>query len=108
MKDEFCQEQIPFKDGEWVIDKNNPGQPGQYTGKWHKAGPHIMVQLAYPGGGVSTRPLACLEAIGENTTGSIEDRLRDGHFGKLRDLQRLITYEEPKPTQGEEELYRWM
>jgi superfamily II DNA or RNA helicase len=96
MNIESSGDQIPFSPGDWVIDKNNPGQPGQYTGKWHKAGPHIMVQLAYPGGRMSTRPLACLESLGENTTGSIEDRLRDGHFGKLRDLQRLITYEKLK------------
>ena len=48
-----------------------------------------MVQLGYPGGRVSTRPLACLEPMGNNIGGSIEERLRDGHFGKLRDLQRL-------------------
>jgi hypothetical protein len=28
-------------EGDSVIDKNNPGQPGQYTGRRHKAGPHI-------------------------------------------------------------------
>jgi len=90
------RDQIPFSPGDWVTDKNNPGHPGQYTGKCHKMGPHIMVQLVYPGGRMSNRPLACLEALGENSVGSIEDRLRDGHFGKLRDLQRLITYEKLK------------
>ena len=81
------RDQIPFWPGDWVTDKNNPGQPGQYTGKWHKAGPHIMVQLAYPGGRMSTRPLVYLEPLGENTVGSIEDRFGKGHFGKLRELQ---------------------
>jgi len=44
------QDQIPLSPGDWwVTDKNNPGQPGQYTGRCHKTGPHVMVQLAYPG-----------------------------------------------------------
>lgn len=93
--DAGCSE-IPFLPGDWVIDRNNPGQPGQYTGNWRKAGPHIMVQLSYPGGGTISRPLASLEAMAKTAPGSIEDRLRAGHFGKLRDLQRLITYEKLK------------
>ena len=51
-----------------------------------------MVQLSLPGGNSSYRPLACLEAMQKSFTETIEDRLRAGHFGKLRDLQRLITY----------------
>lgn len=27
------QDQIPFSPGDWVTDKNNLGQSGQYTGK---------------------------------------------------------------------------
>ena len=49
--------EIPISPGEWVIDRNNPGQPGQYTGRFCQAGPHVMVQLSYPGGGASFRPL---------------------------------------------------
>jgi len=45
MNIESSGDQIPFSPGDWVIDKNNPGQPGQYTGKCHKAGPHIIVSL---------------------------------------------------------------
>ncbi|MBW1802352.1 MAG: hypothetical protein JRJ85_16690, partial [Deltaproteobacteria bacterium] len=55
--------QIPFLVGDWIIDRNNPGQPGQYTGKWRMAGPHIMVQLSYPGGGTAYRPFSSLEAM---------------------------------------------
>ncbi|MBS3919960.1 MAG: DEAD/DEAH box helicase [Deltaproteobacteria bacterium] len=87
---------IPFSPGDWVIDRHNPGQPGQYTGKWRKAGPHIMVQLFYPGGGTSYRPLSSLDAI--PPPGSMVEQLRRGHFGKVRDLQRLITYEKLKGT----------
>ena len=87
---------IPFSPGNWIIDKNNPGQPGQFTGNWRKAGPHIMIQLSFPGGGSTYRPLACLEAMERTPAETIEDRLRAGYFGKLRDLQRLITYEKLK------------
>jgi len=55
-----------------------------------------MVQLSLPGGSSIYRPLACLEAMQKTFTETIEDRLRAGHFGKLRDLQRLITYEKLK------------
>ena len=57
-----------------------------------------MVQLSYPGGGASYRPLACLEKMTQTSAASIEERLRAGHFGKVRDLQRLITYEKLKGT----------
>lgn len=40
---------------------------------------------------MSNRPLAYLETLGENSIGSIENRLRDGHY-----LQGLITYEKLK------------
>lgn len=88
---------IPFSKGDWVIDKNNPGQPGQYTGKWNKAGSHIMVQLSYPGGGVRTRPLACLESMGSSDN-SIAGQMRACHFGRVIDLKRIITFEKLKGT----------
>lgn len=55
-----------------------------------------MVQLSYPGGSTSWRPLACLEAMSQSGSNSIEDRLRAGHFGLIRDLKRLVTYEKLK------------
>jgi SNF2 family DNA or RNA helicase len=96
MGNESLNNMFPFSPGDWIIDKNNPAQPGQYTGNWRKAGPHIMIQLAFPGGSSSYRPLSCLEAMQKTFSDTIEDRLRAGHFGKMRDLQRLITYEKLK------------
>lgn len=98
MNERDPNQDIPFSPGDWVIDRNNPAQPGQYSGKWNKAGPHFMLQLSYPGGGTSFRPLACLELMRENGHGTMEGRLREGRFGKVRDLQRLITYEKLKGT----------
>ena len=89
--------QIPFKLGEWVTDRNKPGQPGQYTGKFRVVGPHIMVQLLYAGGSTSYRPQTCLEPM-TGAPNSISDQLRKGHFGGISDLQRLITYEKLKGT----------
>jgi hypothetical protein len=51
MSDDPNNPDILFSSGDWVIDRNNPGQPGQYTGRWSKAGSFLMLQLAYPGGG---------------------------------------------------------
>jgi len=98
MDTDSLNNKVPFAPGDWVIDKNNPGQPGQYTGNCRNAGPHIMVQLSFPGGNFTYRPLTCLEAMPPTFTETIEERLRAGHFGKLRDLQRLITYERQKGT----------
>ncbi len=49
MQDEPSKNMVPFSAGDWIVDKNNPAQPGQYTGNWRTAGPQIMVQLAFPG-----------------------------------------------------------
>jgi superfamily II DNA or RNA helicase len=98
MRQRDCTQDIPFAPHDWVIDRNNPAQPGQYTGVCRMAGPHIMVQLSYPGGHTSFRGLACLEAMPRNKRATIEDRLLEGHFGRVRDLQRLITFEKLKGT----------
>ena len=88
--------EIPFSPEDWAIELKNPGQPGQFTGRWRRAGPHIMVELSYPGGNTRFRPLSCLKPM--PTSGSLVERLHNGHFGKVRDLQRLITYEKLKGT----------
>lgn len=96
MNEHDPNEEIPFSPGDWVIDRNNPAQPGQYTGNWRRAGPFLMVQLSYPGGGTSYRPLDSLQPMPTTTT--LSQRLQAGQFGKVRDLQRLITYEKLKGT----------
>lgn len=97
MDNDSTNNHIPFLPGDWVVDRNKPGQPGQYTGKWRNVGPHAMVQLSFPGGGTIYRPLSCLESM-PKTSGSISEKLRAGHFGKIGDLRRLITYEKLKGT----------
>lgn len=89
---------IPFSAGDWVVDKYNPGQPGQFTGKFKEAGPHLMIQLVYPSGSRNYRPLACLEKIRDDSTNSMEELLEAGRFGKSRDLKRLIIFEKLKGT----------
>ncbi len=89
---------ISFVAGEWIVDKKNPGKPGQYTGKSKKIGTNvIMIQLAYPGGDSSYRPISVLEPM-PKSVGTIKDKLINGHFGKQSDLRRLITYEKLKGT----------
>lgn len=87
---------IPFSKGDWIIDIKNPGQPGQYTGIYQKAGPHIMIQLCYHDGSTCFRPLVYLEKMLNQGLSSIEDKIIANHFGKVRDLQRLITFEKLK------------
>ena len=89
--------EIPFLPDDWVVDRHNPGQPGQYTGRWRRIGPQIMIQLRFPGGGTKNRPLSCLEKMeADEGGGSLEENLEKGRFGGARDLQRLITYEKLK------------
>jgi superfamily II DNA or RNA helicase len=90
--------QIPFQLDDWVIDQHNAGQRGQYTGRSRKAGSHVMVELRYPDGSPKWRPLSALQAVPKEGGVSIRDRLKSGPFGKVRDLQRLITYEKLKGT----------
>lgn len=75
-------------EGGSVIDKNNPGQAGQYAGSWHKAGPAQVVAT-----GPSREDkhlLLCVEAVEVGIRGSIEDGLRERYLGKLGDLKRLV------------------
>lgn len=88
---------IPFSPEEWVIDRNKPGQPGQYTGNFREIGPHVMLQIRYPGGSTSYRPQSCLELMTQSPL-SVSEQLRSGHFAGINDLQRLVTYEKLKGT----------
>lgn len=90
--------EVPFEVGDWVLDLHNVGQRGQYFGKARRAGPHIMVSLKYPDGSIIQKPLQSLQAAPAEGSSSIESRLRSGAFGKVRDLQRLITFEKLKGT----------
>lgn len=89
---------VPFQIGDWVIDLQKAGERGQYTGKSRKAGPNVMVELRYPDGRQMQRPLRSLQAATDEGGSSIESRLQSGAFGKVRDLQRLITFEKLRGT----------
>ena len=87
---------IPFTVGDWVVDRHNVGQRGQYTGKSRRAGPHVMVELRFPDGSLKTRPLRSLEVATQEGAASIDSRLQSAAFGKVRDIQRLVTFEKLK------------
>lgn len=89
---------IPFQVGDWLMDQHNPGQRGQYTGRTRLAGSHVMVELRYPDGSLRMRPLRSLDAAPVEGGASIETRLQSEPFGKVRDLQRLVTFEKLKGT----------
>lgn len=87
---------IPFAVGQSLLDEADPSRRGQFTGKSHRAGPHMMLELRYPDGTTKFRPLRVLSAV--EALGSIDEQLAAGRFGKVRDLQRLITFEKLKGT----------
>lgn len=90
--------EVPFETGQQVIDVNNPGAHGVYTGRSRKAGSAIMVELKFPNGATKFRPLTVLEAINPEATKDLRDQVKDKRFGRLIDLRRLITYEKLKGT----------
>ena len=92
------QSDIPFEIGQQVIDINNPGVSGVYTGRSRKAGSAIMVELKFPNGSTKFRPLSVLEAIDPEATKDLREQVKDKRFGRLIDLRRLITYEKLKGT----------
>jgi len=62
-------EEIPYKVGEWLVDRANPQRPGRYTGRHKKMGPHIMLELTYLDGSITWRPLDMLEPMQQNVVG---------------------------------------
>ena len=90
MSDAVDTVKVPFEAGDWISDRNKPGQPGQFTGKWRKLDPYIIVQISYPDGGNSYRPISSLEPKGPIDF-SIADQMRAGRFGKLVELKSLLT-----------------
>lgn len=88
---------LPFAINEWIIDTGN-GQRAQYTGKTRKVGTHWMVEIRYGDGTVKRRPLGAIRTIDPETGTSIVDQLANQAFGKIRDIQRLITFHKLKGT----------
>lgn len=88
---------LPFNEGDWLVDRNNPAQPGQFTGRTTTAGPLLMVELRYPDGRTSFRPESSLDRLPQHSDGLL-DRMLNGQFGSARDLRRVITYEKLKGT----------
>lgn len=97
MSDVANETEIPFRADDFVIDSGN-GQRAQFTGRFSQAGLHTMLELRYGDGTVKRRPLAALRAIDPKTGSSIQEQLKANAFGKLRDLQRLVTFEKLKGT----------
>ena len=88
---------VPFREGDWLVDRRNPGNPGQFV-KASQIGSRIMVKLKYPNGSSRSRPLTVLEPLHPDGDNSIEGRIEQRHFGSSRDLQRLMTFEKLKGT----------
>ncbi|MCC5840386.1 MAG: DEAD/DEAH box helicase family protein [Opitutales bacterium] len=84
---------LPFPPDTWLIDRNNPAQRGQFTGRTSRVGRLTMVELRYPTGERVMRPLHVLEEVPDTEETSIEGRIRSGRLGKRADLRRLITFE---------------
>lgn len=56
-----------------------------------------MVELLFPDGSTTSRPSNVLEKVSQ-TQESLLERMLRGHFGRARDLRRVITYEKLKGT----------
>lgn len=89
--------EVPFEEGTLIIDRNNPAQPGRFTGRVRSAGPITMVELTFLDGSTVWRPIGSLEAAPQQTA-SLLEQILSGRFGRARDLRRVITYEKLKGT----------
>jgi len=89
---------IPFQIGQQVLDKNNPTERGIYTGRTQQAGTVLLVEIKYPNGNIRFLPAYCLEPLDMDASRSLKEKLQAGHFGRLVDLKRLITFEKLRGT----------
>ena len=88
---------IPFSQGEWLLSRTKPGNPGQFTGRVRPAGNFHMLELEFPGGQTEWFALGQLLSVGTGTN-TIRARLSSRVFGRLKDLKRVITFEKLKGT----------
>ena len=85
---------IPFVPGQKVIDKNDPANIAEYTGKFRVIGTRLMIELRFPHGS-KLRPLSSVTDM-PSTTESLLKQMQDELFGKLSDMRQLMTYEKLK------------
>ncbi len=96
MSNNSCE--IPFKQGQQVVNKNEPGNIAIYTGKFRKLGSALMVELKFTNGSSKYFPLPSIVVLQENATSSLLEQMQAGLFGTLSDLRQLLTYEKLKGT----------
>lgn len=89
-------ENIPFIPGQKVIDKNDPGNIAEYTGKYRRIGSALTVEIKFSNGSTRHRPVSSISSIEEGKTASLLEQMQDELFGSLSDLRQLITYEKLK------------
>ena len=89
-------ESVPLYQGQKVIDKSDPGNIAEYTGKYRRIGSSLTVEIKFSNGSRRYRPLSCLTTIQEGQTSSLLEQMQDEFFGNLSDLRQLITYEKLK------------
>ncbi len=89
-------ENIPFTQGQKVIDKSDPGNIAEYTGKYRRIGSALTVEIRFPNGSTRHRPVSCVSPVEEGKTSSLLEQMQDEFFGSLSDLRQLITYEKLK------------
>ena len=89
-------ENIPFTQGQKVIDKSDPRNIAEYTGKYRRIGSALTVEIKFPNGSTRHRPVSCVSPVEEGKTSSLLEQMQDELFGSLSDLRQLITYEKLK------------
>lgn len=90
---------LPFEPGTWLIERNDPGRPGRFTGRFKSMGRRLMLQLEYGPQDLAFRSAEQLEPAAVRR--SMRQMLEEGRFGQALDLRRLITHEKLKGTLDE-------
>lgn len=99
MMDKTPSNDLPFEPGTWLVERNDPGRPGRFTGRAQRMGPLLMLQIEYGPQDLAFRPASQLEPA--SVRRSMRQMLEQGRFGQVLDLRRLITHEKLKGTLDE-------
>jgi len=90
---------LPFAEGDWVIDRNKPGINGIFTGNSTKRGSRIVVEIEWGPNDRSWRPLDYIEpAAKDEDSLSLIERIKRRRFDNVAALRRLLTFEKLRGT----------
>jgi superfamily II DNA or RNA helicase len=91
-------ENLSFQKGDWIIDQNQPGRPGIFTGRTQRHGHFLLAEIEFGPGDRRFRPTAYLRPAPREQSLTIAERIGESLWGRISDLRRLLTFEKLRGT----------